>query len=197
MKKVGRLNRNKDLSAELAKKTWELRSKGYNQNRIAEMLNISQCRVSTFLLESRKQYKELHLQEVEHTIIEQVAFHEHVAEEAMIAWEKSKTSLVDKKTPNKVIKKGSNKKDNGGSGSSETISEFKEQYGDPFYLQTAMKAKKEVRYMIGAEEPIKLKDDKSPKTTESIERTIAAICDLFESKREGNTSGTDIVPEQS
>ncbi len=188
MKKLGRLNSDEDLTARLKMEAWELRAKGFTQATIAKKLDVTQSCISKYLRDARKEYHSLYTKKIKQVITEQVAFHESVAEEAMIAWENSKSSFSEngKKTPKKVIKRGSSSKSNS---SLEQITEFREEAGNHNYLQVAMTAKEKIRKIIGADAPIKVEtNDNSKPGSISVERAADILSQIIESGQERNTS---------
>lgn len=170
MKRPGRFGHNRDMMLDKKMQIWDLRAKGLTQTTIAKQLDISQFVVSKYLKEARDIYHDLYCNEIKQTITEQVAFHESVAEEAMLAWEKSKSSLSEegKKSPKKVIKRG-------GKGETSQISEFQENQGNHHYLDTAMTAKEKIRKIMGANEPEKVKVETNVTQSISIERATEEL----------------------
>lgn len=187
MKKIGQLSADKDFIARLKMEAWDLRAKGFTQSAIAKKLDITQASVSRYLKDARSEYHALYTKRIKQVITEQVAFHDHVAEEAMIAWENSKSSFAEsgKKTPKKVIKRGKSSRSNS---DVEQITEFREDAGNHYYLQVAMTAKEKIRKILGTDAPIKLQTNASNSGTISVERAADIISEFIGSNEERNTS---------
>lgn len=139
---------NKSVSIERHRRVWELRQKCWTQERIAQELNISQQCVSKILYRLNKKFRERHEEYVDQVKGEQVSQLEYIADEAMQAWERSKEA-------SKVVKKRQSVVDGVALNSAEQIQEARDQDGDPRYLMTAMKAKEDIRKIVGADAPIK------------------------------------------
>lgn len=190
MKKVGRIMHNSDAELAREMEAWELRLKGYDQITIGKMLDINQCVVSRYLKKARLYFQEIYKKRISQTKWEQVAFHERIVQEAMMSWEKSKsTSENGKAKPTKIIRKtGRN---------SDQVVEYIEQYGDPRFLKTAMDAKEKIRKILGADAPIKIDtNDDSKSATISVETAGDLISQLFgtrDSRQDisGNTKDKD------
>ena len=130
-------------------KAWELRLRGYTYERIAKELGISSAAVCKIMQRLTKKYAERHTADIDRVKADQVAAHEEVAFEAFQAWERSKEAA-------KIFREKKAVDSNGQSfGVSERTMESRNQDGDPQYLQVYMKAKENIRKIIGADAPIK------------------------------------------
>ncbi|MDR3477646.1 MAG: hypothetical protein P4M14_06415 [Gammaproteobacteria bacterium] len=110
-----------EIILERERRAWRLRQQCFTQERIAEELNITQSAVSQILKRLCTRYAEENIYEIGQAKIEQIVQLEHIASEAMQAWEASK--LI------------------GG--------------GNSRYLNVVMKAKDDIRKVLGIEAPIK------------------------------------------
>jgi DNA-binding CsgD family transcriptional regulator len=114
---------------------WALRLKGHTQVRIAGELGIHQGTVSKILGRvSTRVARQLH-REIAQRKAEQVFQLEHVAQEAMEAWERSKraATVVQKRTA---------------AGEDTTIMDVTSQVGDPRFLETAIAALADIRKVL-------------------------------------------------
>lgn len=138
---------NKEIRLQREKTAWELRQKMWSQDKIAEELGITQSGVAKLLKRLTLRYAESFSEDIETVKAEQVAQLENIAFEAMQAWERSKeaANVVRVKRPLQ-----------GTSGEGEQTKEARDQDGDPRYLATAMKAKEDIRKILGADAPTKL-----------------------------------------
>jgi hypothetical protein len=188
MKKVGRKMHNSDAQLVREMEAWELRLKGYDQITIGKMLDVSQYAVSTYLKKARLYFQKLNGKKIKQTIWEQVAFHERVAQEAMISWEKSKSlSENGKARPTRIVKKTGKQ-----SIHENQMVEYMEQYGDPRFLKVAMDAKEKIRKILGTDAPIKIQNESTKHGTISVETTADLISQLIGTKFEGEDSiGSD------
>lgn len=80
----------KERSINREKIAWELRVKGWSQDKIADALQVSQAAVSKMLAKSTKKYSAAYLSEIKNIKDEQVAQLEYVAHQAIAAWESSR-----------------------------------------------------------------------------------------------------------
>ena len=139
----------KEIRLQREADVWNLRRKGWTQERIAAELNITQGAVSKALKRVSAQVRADLMADVELVQTEQIAQLQHVAEEAFEAWERSKDSS---KSLSKTTKPGRI----GRGAHEETTMRVDDQYGDPRYLQTAMKALDDIRKITGANAPYEL-----------------------------------------
>lgn len=169
----------KQLFLQHKRKCWELRQKCWTQERIGKELGISQPAVSRYLDVATKEYKERYIKSVDKVQNEQIAQLERIADEAMIAWEKSKNTkkIITKEYlklseefvnyADEVLKKESNNK---------ITERLEEQCGDPRFLTIAMKAKEDIRKITGADAPIRIINEDSEKNafySEVFSKTIS------------------------
>lgn len=141
----------KEISLEREKVVWDLRQKSWTQDRIASHLNISQPAVAKILCRLSKRYKSTLLQEIEQLKTEHVAQLSHIADEAIQAWEKSKKPIKFAREKKLMGRDGKPIKHAG-----EVTNEAREHVGDARYLTVAMKAKEDIRKIIGADAPQKI-----------------------------------------
>lgn len=137
-----------EISTEREIEIWSLRQRSWTQERIAKHLNISQPAVFNVLKKLTQRYSKELLENVIKVKTEQVSQLESISDEAMQSWEKSKDTFILKRQ--KGYKSGSDK-----ARPSEVMQQESEQYGDPRYLTVAMKAKEDIRKIIGADAPVK------------------------------------------
>lgn len=135
---------NKEVILERRKKAWELRIK-YNMtmDQIAEQLGCDSSTISKDLRKLNKAYHDQYLAEIHPIKIDQVAQLELVAQEALIAWEKSKgkkSIITETRGYNGIT----------------TSTETKDSEGDPIYLATYMKAKQQIREILGIDAALKI-----------------------------------------
>lgn len=150
------------LIIEREKKVWDMRVKGATYERIAEEIGITFGGVKNILERLHKRYRDAHMDDVEACRLEQIAELTHIADEAKQAWERSKKTKV-------IVKKQARQKD-GSFAPGQVTEEKYEQEGDPRYLQVYMKAKEDLRKIMGADAPIKIKreNDDAKKELEEI-----------------------------
>lgn len=108
----------KEISRQRELDVWEMRQRSYTQEEIAKRVGVSQPAVAKILKKLNNRYLERCVDSIERVKGEQIVQLEHIACEAMIAWEQSKHSGVD-----------------------------------PRCLTAAMKAKEDIRKIIGADAP--------------------------------------------
>lgn len=135
---------------------WELRQKGWSQVRIAAHLELDQSTVSKILKRvSERALSELG-DEVVNTKLTQVRVLEHIADEALQAWEASKQN--NRIVTQKVVRPGEGAKGLDGQppqpSPTEVTQRVEDKDGDPRYLETAMKALADVRKILGADAPV-------------------------------------------
>jgi predicted transcriptional regulator len=154
----------KEISKERERVVWSLRQKCWTQERIAEYLEISQSAVAKILLRLNQRYSKELNEDIERVKTEQLAQLEHIADEAMQAWERSKEAAKTVR-----VKKGLGRDNQDG----EQTNEARDQDGDPRYLTVAMKAKEDIRKITGSDAPTKSEisgKDGKPIETESTIR---------------------------
>jgi predicted transcriptional regulator len=134
----------KEVTTEREKLVWSLRQQMWTQLRISKELKISQPAVNKILKRMTERFSAELMDDIIKVKIEQVAQHEFIADEYFQAWEKSK----------KRHKRDCSR--SGGIENSFDETEESDQYGDPRYLAGAMKAKEEIRKILGADAPTKI-----------------------------------------
>lgn len=80
----------KELSLNRSKLAWDLRVKGWSQEKIANELGVSQSAISKMLLKSTKKFSEAYLLDIKNVKNEQIAQLEYVAYQAIVAWDSSR-----------------------------------------------------------------------------------------------------------
>lgn len=137
----------KAITIEREKKAWSMRMRGHTYESIAEELKITFGGVKNILTRLHKRYRDAHMDDVEKCRLEQIAELSNISKEAYEAWTKSKGQKI-------TIKKRLRSKD-GRMLPGEAQEEKYESDGDPRYLQVYMKAKEDLRKIMGADAPIK------------------------------------------
>lgn len=117
---------------------WELRCKGYTHERIARRIGVTRRAVGLILDRVEKRELKRLAASVERQKVTQTGQLEHVVDESLRAWRKSKQPR------NRVVASGANPK-------SEDIekTEVVDQTGDPRYLAAAMEAMDRIRDLWG------------------------------------------------
>lgn len=121
----------KEVSRQREQEVWDLRIKCWTQERIAAKLQISQPAVAKILKRLTERYSRNLNDDIERVKLEQISQLEHIASEAMQAWDDSKQEIAVSKDFTRYFP------------------------GDPRYLTAAMEAKEDIRKIIGADAPIK------------------------------------------
>lgn len=119
---------------------FRLRRHGWSQCRIAEELDIAQSTVARAMKRATKRFAQCFLKDIKQVKDEHVVQLEHVADEAMGAWEKSKQNRMKKTTRRK-----------GTGGDGDVSIEGQNQFGDPRFLAEFRKAKEDIRKVLGIE----------------------------------------------
>ena len=135
----------KALILEREKKVWALRVRGGTYESIAEELGITFGAVHKILDRMHKRYIARNMDSVDKCRQEQIAELGNIAKESYDAWVRSKGQKI-------VIKKRARSKD-GKMLPGEAVEERYQQEGDPRYLQVYMKAKEDLRKIVGADAP--------------------------------------------
>lgn len=136
------------LIIEREKKVWAMRMRGGTYESIAEELGITFGGVRNILQRLHKRYRDAHMDDVEACRLEQIGELTNVAKEAFDAWIRSKKTKV-------IVKKHARQRD-GSFAPGQVTEEKYEQEGDPRYLQVYMKAKEDLRKIMGADAPLKV-----------------------------------------
>jgi hypothetical protein len=149
----------RELKLEREERIWKRRCQFWAVNRIAAEENLSSSVVTKILY---KIFMERHRRlqdDVERVRLEKIHQLEYIADEAMQAWERSKTQFIREKEVESS--------DGLGRPSSQTTKEIHQLIGDPRYLLTAIKAQEGIRKILGIEAPQVIKhsnDNKAPLT---------------------------------
>jgi predicted transcriptional regulator len=128
-----RLSKEEKLARE--ERIWDLRLRGYTQMTIAVRLGVHQsCVCRTLRRVSTRVARQMH-QEIAQRKAEQVAQLEHMAQEAMEAWERSKhaATVMQKQTVG---------------GEDTIIAHVTAEVGDPRFLQAAIAALADIRKVL-------------------------------------------------
>ncbi len=136
---------NKEVSRQRELDVWRLRQQGWTQEAIAAEIGVTQPAIQQILKRLTKRFTKHNVEEIHHVKSQQIAQLEYIAYEAMLAWENSKEAAKIQR-----IKTSSGGKDN-----SEKVQELRDQDGDPRYLTVAMKAREDIRKILGADAPSK------------------------------------------
>lgn len=160
-----------EVTTEREKQVWSLRQSMWTQERIAKELKISQPAVAKILKRMSERYSTELMDDIKKVKAEQVMQLDRMADELMQAWERSK--LPSKSTWFKRTVDAQGKPLDNSLG--ERTDEAKNQEGDPRYLSAAMKAKEDIRKIIGADAPVKtfaLTKDVSSLTDEQLQDIV-------------------------
>lgn len=139
-----------EVLLERENKIWELRTKSWTQDRIAKEVGISQVSVGKTLKRLTEKYAKELMEDIITVKRMQVTQLEHISDEALQAWEKSK-----KPTKTMWVKRPLQSDGTPSSSFGEQTQEARDQNGDQRYLTAAMKAKEDIRKIIGADAPTK------------------------------------------
>lgn len=136
-------------------RAWSLRQQGYTQEQIAAELGVGSSAISRALSRLSKRYLDTMLAEIGEVKAQQIARLEHIASEAMAAWEASKKMRrsVTKRTTHHLVRARLD-----GTPTSFPLEDITansaEQTGDPRYLLVAMKAFEDIRAILGLDKPL-------------------------------------------
>ena len=129
----GKLLNSSEITTERENQIWELRQKCWTQERIAKEIGISQPAVAKTLKRLSDRYYQELMEDIKTAKANQITQLEHISDEAMQSWEKSKgTTYINKKGDTPFVFAGDSK-----------------------FLMTAMKAKEDIRKIMGADAPTK------------------------------------------
>lgn len=165
--------RTKQHAIELRLRCWKLRIKGMEQLGIAKILGVTPQYISKMLKKSGDMYHKEFMDDVKQFKNEQIAQHSHIYAQAMRSWRESK-----KQGKRKKVKQGATKDATGKTQKSieaEFTNEEYDQYGNPQYLQTAMKALKSIREITGIDAPIKTQQQHSGTDGQPIAFTVPLL----------------------
>lgn len=165
------------ITVEREKKVWKMRQRGATYERIAEEIGITFSGVHKILMRLHKRYREKNMDSIEAIRLEQIGELSHIADEAYQAWERSREPKKIFSTDGQEIEVKSN--------------------GDPRYMQVYMKAKEDIRKIVGADAPTKSEvsgKDGKPIQTEtnhifSNELMNARIDELLIAKKDDTKNG--------
>lgn len=132
---------------EREKKVWAMRMRGATYERIAEEIGITFGGVKNILDRLHARYKKANMDSIEKCRQEQIGELTNICDEAYKAWERSKGQKI-------TIKKRARAKD-GTMLPGEASEERYESDGDTRYLNVYLKAKEDLRKIIGADAPTK------------------------------------------
>lgn len=141
-------NQPDELTLSREREAFDLRARGWTQQRIADHMEMSQGQISAILTRVNKKYTKLFMDDVKNIKADQVSIHSKIVDEALDAWEKSKS--IHKVTKNKakgIVTKDGKQKPSGG----ETSEESKQLFGDTKYLDSSMRAMEHIRKIVGVE----------------------------------------------
>lgn len=138
----------KAVIIEREKTVWQMRMTGHTYESIAKELGITFGGVRNILKRLHKRYRDANMDDVEACRLEQIGELTNIAKEAYAAWERSKGQKI-------TIKKRARSKD-GRMLPGEASEEKYESDGDTRYLQIYLKAKEDLRKIMGADAPSKL-----------------------------------------
>lgn len=160
-----------EVTEEREREAWLLRQAGWSQVRIADHLKVSQQAVSKMLNKTGRKLATDFKARAEVIKAEQTALLEHITDQAMQEWERSKQP-IEKRSSKQQVLQGTSEKDadvDDEEEESKTISmpfgkaevtlttEFR--LADPRYLSEARGAQGEIRKIWGAEAPQKTEVD--------------------------------------
>jgi transcriptional regulator len=145
-----------DIGSERERQAWRLRVQGWTQERIAEHLECTQAGISKALKRIEQKLADAFVEEAREIKARQTAILEHVADEALQAWAKSKldaeaerivteeVNLVNEDDEDKISVPGVKVK---------TTNERKGQSGEPAHLAQARGALSDIRGIWGIDAP--------------------------------------------
>lgn len=160
---------------ERERRAWDLRQQGLTHERIAAELNLDRSTITKMLgrlsVRASKNMMEMVIEEK----IGQIARLNHIVDEAMQAWERSKETA---KTVRRQQADAAAQEEGDVEGSARkkkvtTTTLVQDQDGDPRYLDVAIKAMNEIRKILGLDAPAKnLNVDLSTLTDEQLDRLV-------------------------
>lgn len=134
-----------EVTLDREERAFELRTKGWTQQRIAKEIGVTQAAICQILTRVTKKYTKLFMEHVQTVKAEQVAIHTRIVDEALQSWEKSKGMHQTEKNKAKGIIRDGIKQTVGG----DTTIENKQLFGDTRYLDSSMKAMEHIRKIMG------------------------------------------------
>jgi predicted transcriptional regulator len=128
-------------------RAWDLRQRGWTQERIAQELGLERSSISRILSRLDQRFRATMREQVGELKSEQTAILRHIVAESMDAWERSKESAksVTVKTEGQGAAEGK--------GKGSTVQQVKDQDGDTVYLDEARAALADIRKIWGADAP--------------------------------------------
>jgi len=172
-------------------KAWSLRQRGWAQDRIAESLGVHQSQISRWLdVTNRRELARLS-KHVERQKVTQTAWLEHIFDEALQAWERSKQPRArvtrrQGEAPEILGKDG--KVIGRGKSPEQTATQHEQRDGDPVHLQTAMQAARELRRLWGLDAPKEEKGGGGPSFADVLARMKASAA-RYDAKGKGDDHG--------
>jgi hypothetical protein len=171
----------RDKRIENEHRAWELRQRGYSQMRIAQILHVDQGTVSRYLSHASKRCLSQLQDKVAHHKAELSLQLDHLIDESLQAWERSK---APKKKAAK--REGGGKHGLGGG----TVQEIQDRDGDPAFLDRAIAAMDRKRALWGLDEPPPVVD------VQAQGKTFAEmVSDLEEANRKHDERGPAPGPD--
>jgi DNA-binding MarR family transcriptional regulator len=140
-------------------KAWELRQRGWTQSRIARELGLDQGTICRMLGRiERRELKRLS-KRVQSEKARQTAILEHIADEALQAWELSKRPKRRASTRKSAL-------------GSVDVTEMEEREGEPAYLDRAQAALDRLRQLWGLNAPAKKPDENQGLTYSALAQRL-------------------------
>lgn len=170
-----RPNRTQSLEHEC--RAWEYRCRGWGQRRIAEAIAVSQPAVSKILRRVETRELKRLSESVERIKVIQTGELEHVIEETVDAWHRSK--LPKKRAIQRTVSGGGHDEDGDGPNQIST-QEAVERDGDPAYLYAAMNAMDRVRALWGLDVAPALQDPTS--SVAELARDLLKRADAYDQR---------------
>lgn len=139
-----------ELSMEREQIAWDLRQKCWTHERIAKHLGVTQPSVTRMLNRLTEKYAKELMDKIKVVKADQVRQLEAIADEAMQQWELSKKPY-NMTSVKRIIDHDGNLSEAG-----EHTESNVEKKGDPKHLLVLLKAKEDIRKIMGANAPIKI-----------------------------------------
>lgn len=164
------------IQLEQEAEAWDLRQQGWTVRRIGAKLGIAHTTVSRMLDRVERRVLKSLSRRVERQKVTSTQILDHIRDEALQAWEKSKRNRT------RVVKKTD-------ANGEATVQEAVTREGDPTHLHTAMAADDRIRKIWGVDAPpAKPKDDESSGLNAS---SVAARLDANEAEHEATPDDAD------
>jgi hypothetical protein len=152
---------NRQQAREHERRAWELRQQGWSERRIAAEIGVEAASVHRILARDEKRLVAQLKEEGEKVKVRQTSVLEHITDEALQAWERSKESAKAMTKRTAAKKEGESKGEGKGEGDnaetpSEQVTTHQESRdGNTDYLKEARAALADVRRIWGADAPTK------------------------------------------